>query len=161
MPILFDSVSDNSEQFTVTLANPTAGITLGTPTSSAVTITDVPATSVTISPAPTQATEGAVITFTVARISADTAGSVSYTTINGTAITSDSGMRRSIGETKPGTQVRIAYLRGGKRSEVVLTVEEMDEQALAASIETVNIFGVLDEANMIVRHILCQNERTV
>ena len=66
------------------------------------------------------------------------------TAINGTAITSDSGMRRSIGETKPGTQVRIAYLRDGKRSEVALTVDEMDEKALAAaSNESVNVLGVI------------------
>ena len=66
------------------------------------------------------------------------------TAINGTAITSDSSMRRSIGETKPGTQVRIAYLRDGKRSEILLTVDELDEKALAAaSTESVNVLGVI------------------
>ena len=65
------------------------------------------------------------------------------TAINGTVITSDSGMRRFIGETKPGTQVRIAYLRDGKRSEVSLTVDELDEKALAAaSSETMEVLGV-------------------
>ncbi len=65
------------------------------------------------------------------------------TAINGTLITSDSGMRRFIGETKPGTQVRITYLRDGKRSEVALTVDELDEKALAAaSTETIDAFGV-------------------
>ena len=65
------------------------------------------------------------------------------TAINGTAITSDSGMRRFIGETKPGSQVRIAYLRDGKRSEVTLTVDELDDKALAAaSMETIDVLGV-------------------
>lgn len=65
------------------------------------------------------------------------------TAINGTAINSDSAMRRFVGETKPGTQIRISYLRDGKRSEVTLTVDELDEQALAAaSSETMEVFGV-------------------
>ena len=65
------------------------------------------------------------------------------TAINGNAINSDSAMRRFVGETKPGTQIRISYLRDGKRSEVTLTVDELDEQALAAaSSETMEVFGV-------------------
>ncbi len=65
------------------------------------------------------------------------------TAINGVAITSDSGMRRAIGETKPGTKVKVDYLRGGKRSEVTITVDELDEEALAAaSMESVDVFGV-------------------
>ena len=42
-----------------------------------------------------------------------------------------------------GTRVRIAYLRDGKRSEVSLTVDELDEKALAAaSSETMEVLGV-------------------
>ena len=92
-------------------------------------------------------TRGAVVTLVNKGLPAAKAGLKEgdvITAINGNAITSDSAMRRSIGETKPGTQVRIAYLRDGKRSEVVLTVDEMDEKALAAANnETVNVFGVL------------------
>jgi len=63
--------------------------------------------------------------------------------INGTVITSDSSMRRFIGETKPGTAVKVAYLRNGKRSEVAVTVGELDEQKLAAaSTEAIQAFGV-------------------
>ncbi len=66
------------------------------------------------------------------------------TSINGANITSDSSMRRSIGETKPGTQVRIAYLRDGKRAEVNLIVDELDEKALAAAAaETAFVFGIV------------------
>ena len=53
------------------------------------------------------------------------------TAINGVAITTDSGMRRSIGETKPGAQVRVAYLRQGKKAEVTVTVDELNEDLLA------------------------------
>ena len=64
--------------------------------------------------------------------------------INGTAITSDSSMRRFVGETKPGTPVRVAYIRNGKRSEVAITVGELDERALAAaSTEAVQAYGVI------------------
>ena len=66
------------------------------------------------------------------------------TSINGTAVTSESSMHRSIGETKPGTQIRVAYLRDGKRSEMTLAVAELDEVALAAaSTESVNVLGVV------------------
>ena len=65
------------------------------------------------------------------------------TAINGVAIISDSGMRRAIGETKPGTKVKVDYLRGGKRLEVTITVDELDDEALAAaSMETIDVFGV-------------------
>jgi serine protease Do len=65
------------------------------------------------------------------------------TAINGTTITSDSSMRRFVGETKPGTPVRVAYLRNGKRSEVAITVGEMDERALElASTNAVQAYGV-------------------
>ncbi len=65
------------------------------------------------------------------------------TAINGTAITSDSSMRRFVGETKPGTPVRVAYLRNGKRTEVSITVGELDERALAAaSTQAVQAYGV-------------------
>ena len=65
------------------------------------------------------------------------------TAINGTAITSDSSMRRFVGETKPGTPVRVAYLRNGKRVEVAVTVGELDEKKLAAaSTEAIQAYGV-------------------
>jgi len=65
------------------------------------------------------------------------------TSINGVAITTDSGMRRSIGETKPGTQIRVSFLRKGKLSEVTMTVDELDEDALAkASTEEMGAIGV-------------------
>jgi serine protease Do len=53
--------------------------------------------------------------------------------IDGTPITSDSGMRRAIGETKPGTTVKMGLLRGGKNIVLPVTVEALDENALAAS----------------------------
>ncbi len=55
------------------------------------------------------------------------------TAINGTAITSDAGMRRTIGETKPGSQVRVSYVRDGRPAEVVVLVEELNEKQLAMS----------------------------
>ena len=65
------------------------------------------------------------------------------TAVNGIPITSNSGMFRLIGETKPGTQIRIAYLRDRKQSEVSLTVGERDELALAAaSTKSIEVFGV-------------------
>jgi len=42
-------------------------------------------------------------------------------------------MRRAIGETKPGTTVKIGLLRGGKNIVLPVTVEALDEKALAAS----------------------------
>ena len=65
------------------------------------------------------------------------------TAVNGTPITSSSGMFRFIGETKPGTKIQITYLRDGKQSEVSLTVGERDEQALAAaSMKSLDVLGV-------------------
>ena len=63
--------------------------------------------------------------------------------IDGTPITSDSSMRRFVGETKPGTPIRLTYLRNGKRSEVAITVGELDERVLAAAnTETVRAYGL-------------------
>lgn len=55
------------------------------------------------------------------------------TAVNGQPIVSDSAMRRVIGETRPGSQVRISYLRDGKPAEVTVQVQELDEKALQAS----------------------------
>lgn len=53
--------------------------------------------------------------------------------IDGVAIKSDSAMRRAIGETKPGTSVNVKIYRDGKTIDVPVTVELLDEKALAAS----------------------------
>jgi serine protease Do len=66
------------------------------------------------------------------------------TAINGQPIVSDSGMRRAIGETKPGTRIRVALLRNGKASEVEVVVEELDERTLVAgSGQTIQALGVI------------------
>jgi serine protease Do len=66
------------------------------------------------------------------------------TAINGQPIISDSSMRRTIGETRPGTQVRVSYLRDGKPAEVTVLVQELDENQLAASSnETIEAFGLV------------------
>ncbi|MEQ1829114.1 MAG: Do family serine endopeptidase [Pirellula sp.] len=55
------------------------------------------------------------------------------TAINGERITTGSALRRAIGETKPGTQVRLTDVRDGRSTDVTLQVQELDEEALAAS----------------------------
>ncbi len=85
VPVLFDGITEPDETFSVTLGNPTGGITLGNPASSTVTITNVLATPVVISPAPATAEEGTQLTFTVYRNSGATAGTVNYATSDGTA----------------------------------------------------------------------------
>ena len=65
------------------------------------------------------------------------------TAVNGTAITSNTGMFRLIGEIKPGTQIQVTFLRDRKQTEVKLTVGERDEQALAAaSTKSLDVLGV-------------------
>jgi serine protease Do len=69
--------------------------------------------------------------------------------IDGVAITSDSGMRRAIGETKPGVTVAMKILRDGKTMEIPVTVAALDEQALVASerqtAETMQRLGIAVE----------------
>ncbi len=59
--------------------------------------------------------------------------------IDGNPIASDSAMRRAVGESKPGSQIRIKYLRDGRTNEVSLRVEELDENALAAMSESQSV----------------------
>ena len=63
------------------------------------------------------------------------------TGINGKAITSSTAMLGYIGDTKPGTQIRITYYRDGKQSEISLTVGERDE-AMAAFQKSIDVLGV-------------------
>jgi serine protease Do len=65
------------------------------------------------------------------------------TAINGMPIISDSGMRRAIGESKPGSQARITYFREGKSTDLILQVSELDEKALAAASDTQEAMGML------------------
>jgi serine protease Do len=69
--------------------------------------------------------------------------------IDGVAITSDSAMRRAIGETKPGVTVAMKILRDGKTMEIPVTVAALDEQALVASerqaTETMQRLGIAVE----------------
>ncbi len=69
--------------------------------------------------------------------------------IDGVAITSDSAMRRAIGETKPGVTVAMKILREGKTMEIPVTVAALDEQALVASerqaAETMQRLGIAVE----------------
>jgi serine protease Do len=53
--------------------------------------------------------------------------------IDGVEIKSDSAMRRTIGETKPGTTVSVKVLRDNRLIEIPVTVSALDEKALAAS----------------------------
>jgi serine protease Do len=66
--------------------------------------------------------------------------------IDGVDIKSDSAMRRAIGETKPGTTVKIRVLREGKTVDFPVTVAALDEQALATSqqqsMETMERLGI-------------------
>ncbi len=68
------------------------------------------------------------------------------TSINGLPIESESGMRRTIGETKPGTQLKVSVLRDGKQSDISVTVGELDESALMASVpesmESTEVLGM-------------------
>ncbi len=73
------------ETFTVTLSSPTGGITLGSPTTNTVTITNVAATTAAFSASTTSVDEGAMATLTVNRSGGTTAGTVNYTAAAGTA----------------------------------------------------------------------------
>lgn len=53
------------------------------------------------------------------------------TSFDGMPITSESAMRRAVGETKPGTQVKLSLLRDGKSLDVNVRVGEVDDVALA------------------------------
>ena len=65
------------------------------------------------------------------------------TSINGLPIESESSMRRTIGETKPGTQLKVSVLRDGKQSDISVTVGELDESALMASAsESMEVLGM-------------------
>jgi serine protease Do len=65
------------------------------------------------------------------------------TSINGLPIASESSMRRTIGETKPGTQVKVSVLRDGKQFDISVTVGELDETALMASAsESMEVLGM-------------------
>ncbi|TWU59486.1 Serine-aspartate repeat-containing protein F precursor [Rubripirellula tenax] len=91
VPIINDTAVESNETFTVTISSPTGGATLGTATSSTVTITDndvapIPGT-LSISPATVSVGEAAAsATFTVNRTGgSDGAVSVAFATANGTA----------------------------------------------------------------------------
>lgn len=91
IPILEDSAVEANETLTVTLSNPTGGVTLGTPSSATVTITDNDTGSgggvLELSEAETTADEGdGTATVTVTRSNGSTgAVGISYATANGTA----------------------------------------------------------------------------
>jgi serine protease Do len=93
---------------------------------------------------------GAVVVSVSENFPADKAGLKRgdvITAINGERITSDSALRRTIGETKPGTTVRISYVREGRAAEVNVQVQELDEQALAASTTgSLSAFGLVISA---------------
>jgi serine protease Do len=64
------------------------------------------------------------------------------TAINGMPITSDSAMRRAIGEMKPGSVARITYFRDGKSRDVNVQVDELDEKRIADSMPVIDVFGM-------------------
>lgn len=51
--------------------------------------------------------------------------------IDGVTITSDSGMRRAVGESKPGSTLKFKLLRNGKTVEIPVLVAALDEKQLA------------------------------
>jgi hypothetical protein len=88
--LLHDTTVEANETVNVMLSNPTGGLSLGTASSSGITILDndtpIP---VSISPTATSITEAATtVTFTVSRATAVNAGAISYSTSNGTATAS-------------------------------------------------------------------------
>lgn len=89
VPITDDAAQESNETFTVTLNSPTGGATLGTPSSSTVTIlaNDGPIGTLQFSAAALSVAEGAgQATLTVSRVGGSTgAVGVSFTTANGTA----------------------------------------------------------------------------
>ena len=92
-------------------------------------------------------TKGAVVASVTKGMAAERAGLKQgdvITSVNGLPITSEAGMRRSIGETKPGTQVQVDFLRGGKPTQLSVQVDELDEAALAAaSMDTAESLGIV------------------
>lgn len=91
-------------------------------------------------------TKGALIASVARGLPASKAGLKEgdvITAINGNPIVSDSSMRRTIGETKPGTQVKLTYTREGRSSDVMIKVEELNEQQLAMTAdEPVEVIGI-------------------
>lgn len=55
------------------------------------------------------------------------------TSYDGMPITSESAMRRAVGETKPGSQVKLSLVRDGKQMDVSVRVGQVDDEALAKS----------------------------
>ena len=64
------------------------------------------------------------------------------TAINNKPVISGSDMRRAIGESKPGSQVRVTIMRDNKPSDLLIQIGELDEKALAASMESREILGI-------------------
>ena len=91
-------------------------------------------------------TRGALVESVNKNMPADKAGIKKgdvITAINGAPIVSDASMRRAVGETKPGTRVKILLLRDGKSTEVFVIVDELDEKLLAeSSMETLDVLGL-------------------
>ncbi|TWU45387.1 Calx-beta domain protein [Novipirellula aureliae] len=92
VPVIDDDAVENSEDFTVTLSNPTGGATLGTTVTSTVTITDNDSTQpqpgeLSLSQPTVSVGEGdGSVTFTINRSGgSDGTVTVDYTTANGTA----------------------------------------------------------------------------
>lgn len=91
-------------------------------------------------------TRGALVASVNKNMPADKAGIKTgdiITSINGLPIASESSMRRTIGETKPGTELKVSVLRDGKQSDIAVTVGELDESALIASAsESMEVLGM-------------------
>jgi serine protease Do len=89
--------------------------------------------------------KGALVTSVTKNMPADKAGIQRgdvITAINNKPVISGSDMRRAIGESKPGSQVRVTIMRDNKPNDLLIQVGELDEQALAASMESREILGI-------------------
>ena len=88
---------------------------------------------------------GALVTTVTKNMPADKAGIKRgdvITAINKIPVVSGSDMRRAIGESKPGSQVRVTIMRDNKLSDLLVQVSELDEKALAASVDSREILGI-------------------
>lgn len=89
--------------------------------------------------------KGALVTMVTRNMPADKAGIKRgdvITAIDNNPVISGSDMRRAIGESKPGSKVKVTIMRDNRLKNFTVQISELDEKALAASAESREILGI-------------------
>lgn len=89
--------------------------------------------------------KGALVTMVTRNMPADKAGIKRgdvITAIDNNPVISGSDMRRAIGESKPGSKVKVTIMRDNRLKDFTVQISELDEKALAASAESREILGI-------------------